>query len=188
MWLSAKTVKYQVHFFGTVWLGRFHDRMPARLKHSLFAFYDKQKTRRPYFTNRETYPINDTFCFCIWWTGQITLKAPLSFGDRNLYNLKVKAEDGATPPRSGESNVIITVQDTNDFRPVFNPTTYSKRIAENTPRGSNVVRVTATDRDTGPSGQLSYHIESGNVKNAFLINSQTGRTYLVIFWRFLPTS
>ena len=99
----------------------------------------------------------------------------MSFGDRNLYNLKIRAQDGAAKPRTGEANVIITVEDTNDFSPVFDPVRYSKNVAENSVIGTDIVRVTATDGDTGPSGQISYLIQSGNTGNAFVINSQTGR-------------
>ncbi len=106
--------------------------------------------------------------------GDIKLKAALSFGVRNSYRLKLKAEDGATTPRSGSAYVVITVQDTNDFSPVFAPSQYSKSVSEGSPVGWSVVKVTATDQDTGPSGILAYSIESGNINNAFMIASQTG--------------
>ena len=103
------------------------------------------------------------------------MKAALSFGFRNVYNLKVRAQDGGANSRIGEADVIITVEDTNDFSPVFNSTTYHKTVSENAAIGSSVVTVTASDQDTGPSGQISYIIQSGNVGNAFVINGQTGR-------------
>eukprot|EP00794_Sanderia_malayensis_P006323 gene6323-7047_t len=107
-------------------------------------------------------------------TGNITLIGALSFGVRNSYRLKVKAEDSASSPRFGTADVVITVQDTNDFSPVFRPTTYSKDIAEGSAIGTVVVDVNATDQDTGPSGILAYSIESGNTNNAFMIVSHTG--------------
>ena len=104
----------------------------------------------------------------------IKLKAALSFGVRNLYTLKVRAQDGGTNVRIGETDVIITVEDTNDFSPVFNPTKYDKIVNEDIGVGSTILSVSASDQDTGPSGQISYSIQSGNVANAFIINSQTG--------------
>ena len=115
----------------------------------------------------------------------ITLKAALSFGVRNLYNLKVRAQDGGTNSRIGETDVIITVEDTNDFNPEFNPRTYSKTVSESAAVGLSILRVTASDQDTGPSGQISYIIESGNVGNAFIINSQTGRYQIHSFFKLI---
>ena len=87
----------------------------------------------------------------------------------------MRAQDGGANSRIGEADVIITIEDTNDFNPVFNSTTYSKTISENAAVGSSIVTVTASDNDTGPSGQISYTISSGNAGNAFVINSKTGR-------------
>ena len=115
----------------------------------------------------------------------INLKAALSFGLRNLYNLKVRAQDGGTNSRIGEADVIITVEDTNDFNPVFNPTTYSKTISESVAIGSSILRVTASDQDSGPSGQISYSIQSGNVGNAFIINSQSGGYQMLFIFKLI---
>ena len=105
----------------------------------------------------------------------------LSFGVRNSYNLRVQAQDGATSPRSGQTNVIITIVDTNDHDPVFNPASYSRDVPENAPGGSAVLTVRATDHDSGPSGEISYLIDSGNINNVFVINSQTGFLKFHIF-------
>ena len=102
------------------------------------------------------------------------MKAALSFGVRSSYRLEVTAKDGAVPARSGTAYVIITVEDTNDYLPLFNPTTYSKSISEGSTFGTAVLTVLATDQDTGPSGKLSFSIASGNINNAFSISSQTG--------------
>ena len=106
--------------------------------------------------------------------GQIKLINALSFGVRNSYQLKVKAQDGGPQPRSGTSDVIIIVEDTNDYTPVFNPASYTKDVAENAATGTSILKVAATDQDSGPSGQISYSIQSGNSGNSFVINSQTG--------------
>ena len=113
------------------------------------------------------------------------MKAALSFGARSLYKLKVRAQDGGTTSRTGEAYVLIFIKDTNDFDPVFKPATYSKAVNENVTVGSKVLRVNASDQDTGPSGQLSYTIESGNVGNAFIINSQTGRYQIHSFFKLI---
>ena len=104
----------------------------------------------------------------------IKLKVALSFGVRNLYTLKVRAQDGGTNVRSGETDVIITVEDTNDFSPVFDQSNYIRIVSENVGIGSTLLSISASDQDTGPSGQVSYFIQSGNMANAFIINSQSG--------------
>ena len=116
----------------------------------------------------------------------IKLKAALSFGVRNLYTLKVRAQDGGANARSGETGVIVTVEHTNDFRPAFNQSSYIRIVSENIGIGRTILSVSASDQDTGPSGQISYSIQSGNVANAFIINSQTGML-CVCFWRSVDT-
>ena len=102
------------------------------------------------------------------------MKEILSFGAQSLYKLKVIAHDNGARSRIGEADVIITVEDTNDFNPVFKPITYSVAVNESVAIGSSILRVNASDQDSGPSGQISYSIQSGNVGNAFIINSKTG--------------
>uniref|UniRef100_A0A8C5W6C9 Cadherin-23 n=1 Tax=Leptobrachium leishanense TaxID=445787 RepID=A0A8C5W6C9_9ANUR len=96
--------------------------------------------------------------------------------DREAYlvpilNLTLVAED--IGKLNGTARLIITILDANDNRPVFSPPSVIVRLRENSPPGSSVVQVMATDADSGPNQQLSYRIESG-AQDRFLVNASTG--------------
>ena len=96
--------------------------------------------------------------------------------------MKVKAKDGGLTPRSSTSIVKITVEDTNDFAPVFKNLPYTANVSENVAKGFDVLTVKATDEDSGPSGVVTYSITS-NPGNKFKIDSNSGKlfeTYHVI--------
>lgn len=48
------------------------------------------------------------------------------------------------------ASVVITVQDVNDNDPVFNPKLYETVVTEDSPPGTPVTSVTATDADENP--------------------------------------
>ena len=70
--------------------------------------------------------------------------------------------------------IKITVEDVNDNRPVFYPTNYTVNINVNSPIGTEVAIVHATDKDSGKWGSVQYQFVSGNTQNIFAINTQTG--------------
>ncbi|XP_052268409.1 protocadherin Fat 1-like [Dreissena polymorpha] len=69
-------------------------------------------------------------------------------------------------------SVGITITDVNEAPPVFNPTSYTKSIAEDATLGASVTIVTATDADT--ADKVVFSIISGNNDNKFAIDSNTG--------------
>ncbi|CAD5114116.1 DgyrCDS3263 [Dimorphilus gyrociliatus] len=91
------------------------------------------------------------------------------------YTFKVKATDGGS--LSGTAQVVITLTDANDNAPVFNPSSYSATVLEESTSGTQVVRVTATDADdpgTNNYGTVGFSISSGNTGTAFAIDATTG--------------
>ncbi|XP_068545268.1 cadherin-23 isoform X3 [Anas acuta] len=71
------------------------------------------------------------------------------------------------------ASLTVTVLDDNDNRPVFQPASVTARLRENSPPGFSVLRVTATDADSGLNKQLDYRIEGGG-QDRFLIEAATG--------------
>ncbi|KAH3880457.1 hypothetical protein DPMN_004371, partial [Dreissena polymorpha] len=69
-------------------------------------------------------------------------------------------------------SVGITISDVNEASPVFDPSSYTNNIAEDTILGASVITVTATDADT--ADKFVYSIISGNNDNKFVIDSDTG--------------
>ena len=104
------------------------------------------------------------------------------------YNFTIILTDLDTPPELVDSigsisaNITIAVQDSNDNVPRFNQNNiYEASIVENSPIGSRIVTVGATDSDYGfdavgvPNGnnELTYFLVNAPV-NTFAINSITG--------------
>ncbi|CAL8391054.1 unnamed protein product [Arctogadus glacialis] len=90
---------------------------------------------------------------------------------------KLLAVEIDTPERfSATADIIIHLLDTNDNAPKFSSDYYIARIPENSPGGSNVVSVTATDPDSGRWGEVRYSIY-GSGADLFLIQSASGIIY-----------
>ncbi|XP_058840991.1 cadherin-related family member 1 isoform X3 [Acipenser ruthenus] len=82
-----------------------------------------------------------------------------------------------TPEKfSSTADIVIHLLDTNDNIPWFSIDYYIARIPENSPGGSNVVSVTATDPDSGLWGEVKYSIY-GSGSDLFLIHPSTGNIY-----------
>ena len=70
--------------------------------------------------------------------------------------------------------VVVDVEDVNEWKPIFVKPSYDVHMQENLPRGSDVVKVIAQDKDQGLNGILKYSITSGNHGYAFSIRPQSG--------------
>ena len=92
----------------------------------------------------------------------------------HVYNLTVEARDKGNPPRISTKDVVIFVNDINDFAPVFVNKRVELSISETTPVGSFIASMHATDQDTGINAKLTYNIESGNIPDWFHIDAATG--------------
>ncbi|NXQ03892.1 PCDG7 protein, partial [Vidua macroura] len=97
------------------------------------------------------------------------------------YNVTVRAADGGSPPLQSSAVLALRVLDVNDNAPVFAEERYSARLAENNAAGalvltSVVLRVRATDADTGSNGRVSYSFGSvpDVVGALFAIDSESG--------------
>ncbi|XP_072530149.1 protocadherin gamma-A5-like [Salminus brasiliensis] len=93
------------------------------------------------------------------------------------HNLTLTAVDGGNPPRSGTLNITVSVLDINDNRPVCSKDVYYVTLRENTPVGTSVVRVNATDSDEGLNGDVLYtfgRTTRRKVHDTFNLDSTTG--------------
>ena len=103
--------------------------------------------------------------------GKITLAKIPDYETTPLYNLTVKVSDkGGLSATAIDSIIIINVNEP----PVIASSNFS--IAENSPVGSVVGTLTATDPDTGDV--LTYSISSGNGSGMFAIDGPTGKITL----------
>ncbi|XP_072433372.1 protocadherin Fat 4-like isoform X3 [Chiloscyllium punctatum] len=105
-------------------------------------------------------------------TGLLTLLRSLDFEMDSVYILQINAEDGGWMSKTGSVNVIIQVKDANDNPPVFFSQVFFATVAENSPCGTTVFKVNATDNDSGIHAEINYIIEGGHPE--FFIDPQFG--------------
>ncbi|XP_027766220.1 protocadherin beta-15-like, partial [Empidonax traillii] len=111
---------------------------------------------------------------------ELVLEKPLDREEQAEMDFSVIAVDGGSPPRSGTTQIHITVLDANDNSPVFTQEEYDVQVLENAPEGSVILSVLATDKDTGSNGEISYYFSEGmgQSNSAFEIDSITGEIIL----------
>lgn len=108
-------------------------------------------------------------------TGILMVTDPLDYESQTMHVLTVRATDSVTGAFS-EASIEIEVEDVNDNAPVFTSSTYSVIIAEGLPSGSSVIQLSASDRDSGRSQDLTYQIlkTEQNETDFFEIESHSG--------------
>ncbi|XP_046644672.1 fat-like cadherin-related tumor suppressor homolog isoform X5 [Daphnia pulicaria] len=111
--------------------------------------------------------------------GQIYLSLPLDRETCDIHIITVVASTDASPPVIAFTEVIIQVLDSNEHPPEFESNPYQVVVAENSEKGSSVIRVSAMDGDrvTGAYGDLRYsfgHNMAPELANIFRLDSVTG--------------
>ncbi|XP_067937195.1 protocadherin Fat 4-like [Watersipora subatra] len=114
-------------------------------------------------------------------SGKVKLVGDLSVNYLPSYELRVVATDSGSPPLFSMANVRITVIDLNTQRPVFLSTYYEVRVLEDAAIGSTVVKVEATDEDSG--AEIVYLMSarrflSNSPENWFRVINSTGEVLL----------
>ncbi|XP_050976445.1 protocadherin gamma-C3 [Labeo rohita] len=108
---------------------------------------------------------------------ELILRKALDREKEPVIRLMLTASDGGKPPRSGTLQIIVNILDTNDNAPVFSSPLYKVRVTENTPQGTKIIKLNATDMDEGPNGEITYLFSShGQEKNldVFAISPDSG--------------
>lgn len=86
-----------------------------------------------------------------------------------MYNLTVKAQDGLSRAEkssfSATTSVVVYILDENDNVPIFNQSMYTFHVLENAAKFHVVGLVTATDKDAGLNGMVTYRISAGNSRD-----------------------
>ena len=110
-------------------------------------------------------------------TGIITLAASLDRERQDSHTLTVMAFDvGASPvsTQSASATVLVFVGDVNDNPPTLSQEQYSTSITENSPAGTRILLITATDADTPPNAMVTFTLTPGVDSRPFQLNSSTG--------------
>ncbi|XP_071313470.1 protocadherin alpha-8-like isoform X18 [Trachinotus anak] len=93
------------------------------------------------------------------------------------HRLLLSAIDGGKPPLTGTTELLVEVLDVNDNLPIFTKDSYSVLLPENSPVGTTVIQVNATDLDDGLNGEVFYSFGSnvhGKLRTLFDIDGTTG--------------
>ncbi|XP_030001921.1 protocadherin beta-16-like [Sphaeramia orbicularis] len=107
---------------------------------------------------------------------EMVLKTPLDREKDESHTLILIASDGGTPQRSGTARIQITVLDANDNAPVCGNSVYKADVRENSPEGTVVTTVSATDADKGINGEVTFSIAhvAKEAKKLFEVNDKSG--------------
>ncbi|XP_070605725.1 protocadherin Fat 3 isoform X1 [Erythrolamprus reginae] len=101
-------------------------------------------------------------------TGLLTTALPLKIVDKELYHLEVTNKEGDL-----KVPVAVRIEDANDHIPEFTQPLYNSYINESVPVGTNILSISAFDKDRGENGYITYSIASLN-SLPFSINQFTG--------------
>uniref|UniRef100_A0A674JNZ9 Cadherin domain-containing protein n=1 Tax=Terrapene triunguis TaxID=2587831 RepID=A0A674JNZ9_9SAUR len=107
----------------------------------------------------------------------LVLQKPLDRESQSSLHLILTAVDGGEPQRTGTAQIWINVTDANDNPPVFTQELYKVSLRENTPTGSLVLQVKATDNDEGSNAQISYVFCNipEKARQKFSLDPETGK-------------
>ncbi|XP_042317570.1 protocadherin alpha-13-like [Sceloporus undulatus] len=112
---------------------------------------------------------------------ELVLKKNLDREDISLHHLLLTATDGGQPELTGTVQLVITVLDANDNRPVFNQSVYEVSLLEGSDSGTHVTTLEATDLDEGLNKEIIYGFKrplSLTVETMFEIDQNTGEISL----------
>ena len=113
-------------------------------------------------------------------SGIVRTNAVLDRETTSRYWLTIYARDKGTVPRSSYVEVYVEVQDVNDNTPQTQDPVYYPSVPENSPEGTSVVKLVATDMDSSSNNQVRYAISSGNPQGFFAIDASTGKHIICI--------
>ncbi|GIY35474.1 protocadherin-like wing polarity protein stan [Caerostris darwini] len=100
------------------------------------------------------------------------------------YKLVVHAVDRGVTPLSSSAAITVNIEDVNDNPPRFDTDVVKLFVSENSPIGSLVGEIMATDPDEGPNADIFYSIVGGQDGDKFNLISRNGgaelytKTYL----------
>ncbi|XP_041839856.1 protocadherin-18a isoform X2 [Melanotaenia boesemani] len=101
---------------------------------------------------------------------------------RSGYELQYTASDRGVPPRTGSTILKISVADSNDNSPIFEKSSYIISLPENSPVGTLLIDLNATDADDGTNAKIVYSFSSHvspKIMETFKINPDSGHLSLI---------
>lgn len=106
-------------------------------------------------------------------TGIVQIKKQIDYEKSPQLNFTIVAFDSGIPQLNTSATVFVKVINLNDNDPIFSEKNYKASIYENSPNGTFVVKVRATDADFGDYGKVYYELTGEHSEN-FHIEPDTG--------------
>ncbi|XP_026213724.1 putative protocadherin beta-18 [Anabas testudineus] len=113
-------------------------------------------------------------------SGEILAVRSFDYEQTKEFNIRVKAQDGGSPPLTSNVTVKILIQDQNDNPPqvLYPVQTGGSMVAEMVPRSADVgylvTKVVAVDVDSGQNAWLSYKLQKATDRALFEVGLQNG--------------
>ncbi|XP_051774582.1 protocadherin gamma-A11-like isoform X6 [Ctenopharyngodon idella] len=113
-------------------------------------------------------------------SGEILAVRSFDYEQTKEFNIRVKAQDGGSPPLSSNVSVKIIIQDQNDNAPqvLYPVQSAASVVAEIVPRSADVgylvTKVVAVDVDSGQNAWLSYKLRKATDRALFEVGLQNG--------------
>ncbi|KAL7400452.1 hypothetical protein ABVT39_012542 [Epinephelus coioides] len=109
--------------------------------------------------------------------GTITTLDVFDYEQEQIFDVTIKALNTGGQTLFSLAHVIIQISDVNEFMPTFRKKEYNFSVFKNVPVGTRIGKVTATDHDQGPEGQVFYLMFGQNKHLGFEISKLSGEIY-----------
>ncbi|KAM5146374.1 protocadherin-20-like [Mantella aurantiaca] len=98
---------------------------------------------------------------------------PLDFESESRFDINIAGRSTFDESVAYAVNLTVFIEDVNDNSPKFEQNLLEVSVEENNPPGVTLLRVSASDADSGPNGDLSYYL-AHEESNMFSLNSSNG--------------
>lgn len=110
-------------------------------------------------------------------TGEVQVAGSgLDYETTPQYEVWIEAMDSDIPPLRSVLKLLLNVTDANDNAPVMNNALYNASVLEEEAPPQLVVKIAATDVDSGENGQVTYRLVD-DFDGSFEIDSESGEIY-----------
>lgn len=111
-------------------------------------------------------------------SGEVSIGSDLDYELASQYELWVEARDSDSPSLSSVVRYLINVTDFNDNSPVFDQAVYNASTLEEQYPPQMVLKVHATDADSGRNGDITYQLRNqDDLDGAFSLDADSGKIY-----------
>ncbi|KAG7471237.1 hypothetical protein MATL_G00122340 [Megalops atlanticus] len=109
--------------------------------------------------------------------GTITTREVFDFELQQTYEVTVKASNKGSLGQFSVAHIHIQITSVNEFIPSFQKSQYNFSISERSPNRTRVGKVSATDFDLGPDGEVFYLLIGPSKRVGFDIDDSSGEIF-----------